>query len=60
VFVALGSFLEMVGAVGAVGDDAGLCGEVEHSAQAAAIALGPVAVAGAASGVFGDGDEAGG
>lgn len=34
VFVALGPFLEVVGAVGAVADDAGLSGEVEHSARA--------------------------
>lgn len=58
--MALGSFLEVVGAVGAVADDAGLSGEVEHSAQAAAVALRPVEVSGAASRVFGDGDEAGG
>lgn len=30
--VALGSFLEVVGAVGAVADDAGLGGEVEDAA----------------------------
>lgn len=32
VLVALGSFLEVVGAVGAVADDAGLGGEVEDAA----------------------------
>ena len=53
VFAAFAAFLEVVVPVGAVADDAGLRGEVDDSAQAAAVALGAVQVAGAAAGVAG-------
>src|SRR5882724_5444066 len=44
VFEPFGALLEVEVAVGPVTDDAGLRGQVEHPAQLAAIALGPVQV----------------
>lgn len=57
---ALGPLLHVVIAVGAVADDAGLGGEIEDAAEASAVSLGAVKVAGAASGVAWNGHEAGG
>lgn len=57
---ALGLFLQVVVAVGAFADDAGLGGEVEDATQASAAALGAVEVSGAASGVARHWHQAGG
>jgi hypothetical protein len=56
---ALATLLEVVVTVGSGAHHAGLGGEVEHVAQRAAVAQGPVQVAGAPAGVVGDGHESG-
>src|SRR3954468_25088428 len=57
---ALAALLEVEVTTGPLADDAGLGGEVEHAAQASAVAVGSVQVPGPAAGVAGHRDESGG
>ncbi len=59
VFAALAALLEVEVAVGPFADDARLRGHVEHAAQASAVALGAVWVAGPAAGATWHGHEDG-
>nr|AAG02348.1 putative transporter [Streptomyces verticillus] len=59
VFAALAALLEVEVPVRPLPHHAGLGRHVEHSSQAAAVALGPMQVASATTGVAGDGHQAG-